>query len=453
MVYAPPPPRKREPVAADAPHIKLITDLCHRWDRDPAVFVTRYLNLTSVSESFKKHPDRAAQLIAERYLCANPIDGRTKELAEVAPDVNEINPDLPLDQVFREAFVQTEKPTTIIQTPAHVRKEPVKNAEISALEDELRTYQEVALPQNSRSTTRRPNASSAAQVTIEPCSVDELRAAFIAAREIQHMTKSDMAGKLDMGLSTLSRAESSTQNIWPTFFQSLRVMTAYTAGNASALASLDKKTHAAFFPQGLNTIEDAIYCLAYRSGQSIDAFGSTCGVERLAAKTNRNSKEQLSVRDRLMLRKALAQAMPSLTHLGVQAELADTLLPDPLMMGQETPFIEVLKVWSELACTKKSIFIREVGSRMGKPNISDSSLYAWGAGTGLQESLETIISVLKTNPNTKDHFPAHEQQFRESAALVMKKPKHAAATPATQTHAAHAQLVEHQRENKGALRR
>ena len=183
MTQSPPNPRERlrEPTAADEDNLAKLRELCAQWGRDPEDFVTRYLNLTTrkksktASQFFYDHPDKALVHFADKYLCANPIDGRIKDSAEVAPDADEIDIRLSMVEALRAAqrkqsaqqrssmatTVAPERPSTVVQ------------------------------------------CAPAKPEVLAPCSVLELKEAFTAQREARCMTPADIAGILGINYKVI----------------------------------------------------------------------------------------------------------------------------------------------------------------------------------------------------------------------------------------------------------
>lgn len=376
--------RLREPLAADAPHLARIRTLCAKWSRDPEDFTTRYLNLTARSEFFRQHPDRALAVFESKYLCANPIDGRTTESAEVAPDNHEYDAELPLMQVLGKAMHSLDRP-------------PPKPL-------------------------------------LEPCSILALKAAFIAQRGARRMTHSDIAGIVGLSKAAISKAENPKTAPWATFFQSQRVIDAYAGIGSPEARALEKKAYAAFYPRGITTLPELVKYVAYRRDDSIDKMGTDIGIMYLSQKINPKGTSVLGIDEQIALRRHLhAQILP-LCHLGLTAELLDELLPSPqVIKAEESSFAETLDRWAVLACGGKGAFVSDVAAYQGR-TLAHNSIHYWGAGRGLSANLEPIIAVLKSKPNTKDVFPDHEQAFREAAQAVMKKPRRRGEIALTPSH-------------------
>ena len=355
--------------------------LCTQWGRDPEDFTTRYLNLTVRSEFFRRHPDRALDVFVTKYFCADPIDSRTKESAEVGPDAHEVDVDLPLEKALGtvlRASLGTPAPPPVIA--------PAKPA---------------------------------------PCSILELKAAFIAQRGARRMTHADIAGIVGLSKGAISKAENPKTAPWASFFQSQRIIATYAGSDSAAALTLEKKAHAAFYPQGITTLTELVKCVAYRKGDSIDKMGADIGIMYLSQKVNPKGTSVLSIDEQMVLRRHLCAEVQPLRHLGLTATLVDELLPPPQAVNAEvTTFAAALDRWAVLACGGKGAFVADVAKHQGRP-LAHNSIHYWGTGRGLSANLEAIIAVLKSKPNTKDTFPDHESAFREAAQAVMKKPRRA----------------------------
>lgn len=393
--------RLREPTKEDVHNIAKIRELCTEWGKDAENYINRYLNITAQGGVLSRDLDRTVQILADYLICRDSGPAKPQQTS------------LSVERAARVPSPKMTGPATL-----GVYQEPTKLVGAASIKQKP-----------------KPIAAPA----LDPCSVEELKAAFTAQRSSRKMTYSDVAGILGVSAALVQKAESAREPLWSGYFLSQKVIDAYSGtGDAAKAGQLERQAFAAVFPKGIKTLADLVSCIANRQGKSMKEYGSQCGFTNLASKINPKSNREPNVLEQLKLRELLLKDMAPLGHLGISSETLDQLMPDPIVFAHQGNFKDVLKVWAELACTSKAQFVCEVGKIIGNEKLADSSLYFWAEGTGLSNNLESIIQVLKTNPNTKDMFPEYEQRFRDLAATVMKKPRY----PREDAGATHAQRVQ-----------
>jgi hypothetical protein len=393
-------PRKRlqELPATSEANLAKLRELCKTWDRDPEEFTRRYLGLTARSPFFRDHPDKALVHFAEKYLCANPIDGRTQDAVEVVPDADEIDIQLSMPEALRVAIRKQGAP----QRPSMPK----------TVAPECPSTVVQCVP--------------AKPVVLTPCSYAQLQTTFIGTRGKNKIRNSDMVGMLGYSGSWISGAESNPEPQAPTFFLSRRVITAYANNNAADKEKLERLAVATFYPKGIGSLSDMIKFLAYYDEETLDKWGQKLEISNLSLKLSERHRSNFSLSEKLVLRLHLLQRVPEFAHLGLSPSFLDGVLPDPLKVLQnpDTDFGEMLSEWAKHVAGDDTVdafakLVLQKSGAQGEP--PKNILYRWRTGNGLTKILPAMIAVLEEDPKTQYLFADCKEAFLQAARIKITK--------------------------------